>query len=99
MALVQFSIDKARLLDRLRGHLNPRQEKALLRMLRGGPEGLAGGLSAGKYVTITGASPATATRDLVEFVTKGALIQIGERKHTRYQLNSTFRCAQSLPSQ
>jgi hypothetical protein len=35
----EFLIEKTKLLDRLRGQLNPRQEKALLRMLREGPEG------------------------------------------------------------
>jgi Fic family protein len=85
-ALVEFLIDKTKLLDRLRGQLNQRQEKALLRMLREGPDGFVGGLSAGKYTTITGASPATATRDLVELVAMRALIRTGERKHTRYQL-------------
>jgi Fic family protein len=95
-ALVEFLIDKARLLDRLRGQLNQRQEKALLRMLREGPEGFAGGLSAGKYATITGASPATATRDLVELVTKGALIRTGERKQTRYQLSIPLRSVTSV---
>jgi Fic family protein len=95
-ALVEFLIDKASLLDRLRGQLNPRQEKALLRMLREGPEGFAGGLSAGKYATITGASPATATRDLLELVTKGALIRTGERKYTRYQLNIPLRSVSSV---
>src|SRR6185437_9287762 len=59
-ARVEFLIDKTKLLDRLRGQLNDRQEKALLRMLREGPEGFQGGLSAGNYATITGASPATA---------------------------------------
>jgi Fic family protein len=34
---VEFLIEKTRLLDRLRGQLNARQEKALLRMLREGP--------------------------------------------------------------
>jgi Fic family protein len=95
-ALVEFLIDKARLLDRLRGQLNPRQEKALLRMLREGPEGFAGGLSAGKYATITGTSPATATRDLVELVTQGALIRTGERKQTRYQLSIPLRSVTSV---
>ena len=95
-ALVEFLIDKARLLDGLRGQLNQRQEKALLRMLREGPEGFAGGLSAGKYATITGASPATATRDLVELVTKGALIRTGKRKHTRYQLSLPLRSVTSV---
>lgn len=85
-ALVEFLIDKTKLLDRLRGQLNKRQEKALLRMFREGPGGFLGGLSAGKYATITGASPATTTRDLAELVTMGALHRTGERKHTRYQL-------------
>lgn len=91
MALVEFLIDKAKLLDRLRGHLNQRQEKVLLRMLREGPDGFVGGLSAGKYATIAGASPATATRDLVELVVQGALVRTGERKHTRYQLAIPLR--------
>ena len=95
-ALVEFLIDKAKLLDGLRGQLNQRQERALLRMLREGPEGFAGGLSAGKYAAITGASPATATRDLVELVTKGALVRTGEHKHTRYQLNMPLRAVASV---
>jgi Fic family protein len=83
-ARVEFLIDKTKLLDRLRGQLNARQEKALLRLLRKGPEGFKGGLSAGNYATITGASPATATRDLADMVAKGALIRTGERRHARY---------------
>jgi Fic family protein len=86
IALVEFLIDKAKLLDRLRGHLNARQEKALLRVLGEGTEGFKGGLSAGNYSNTTGASPATATRDLADLVRKGALIRDGERKHARYQL-------------
>jgi Fic family protein len=83
-ARVEFLIDKTRLLDRLRGQLNDRQEKALGRMLREGPEGFKGGLSAGNYATITGASPATTTRDLTDMMAKGALIRVGERRHARY---------------
>jgi Fic family protein len=83
---VEFLIDTTRLLDRLRGRLNARQERALYRLLREGPEGFEGGLSAGNYVTITGASPATATRDLAEMVALGALTRAGERRHARYQL-------------
>ena len=37
-ARIEFLIDKTRLLKRLRGQLNERQQKALLRMLREGPE-------------------------------------------------------------
>jgi len=45
---LEFLIDKTRLLDRLKSQLNPRQEEALLRMFREGPEGFPGGLSVGK---------------------------------------------------
>jgi len=85
-ARVEFLLDKTRLLDRLRGQLNTRQERALIRMLREGPEGFKGGLSAGNYMTITKASPATATRDLADMVTKGALLRGGERRHARYSI-------------
>jgi Fic family protein len=84
---VEFLIAKTKLLDRLRGHINERQQNALLRMLREGPEGFKGGLSAGNYSTITGASPATTTRDLADLTEKGALVRTGERKHARYALN------------
>jgi Fic family protein len=85
IALVEFLIDKTKLLDRLKGQLNERQEKALLRMFREGPEGFRSGLTAGKYSTITGASPATTTRDLADLVAKGALLREGERRHARYR--------------
>ena len=84
LARIEFAVDKTKLLDRLRDGLNARQEKALSRMLREGPEGFAGGLSAGNYMTITGAPPATATRDLGDMVAKGALRRTGERRHARY---------------
>ncbi|MCL4766390.1 MAG: Fic family protein [Hyphomicrobiaceae bacterium] len=83
---IDFLIAKARLLDGLRGKINLRQEKALLRMLREGPDGFEGGLSAGNYGSITGASPATARRDLGELVALGALVRTGDRKATRYWL-------------
>jgi Fic family protein len=91
VALVDFLIYKTRLLDRLRGQINSRQEKALLRMLHEGPEGFRGGLSARNYATITGASPATTTRDLADLVGKGALARAGERRHARYQLMIPLR--------
>ena len=47
LALIEFLIDKAKLFDRLKGQLNERQQKALLRMFKEGPEGFKGGLSAG----------------------------------------------------
>jgi Fic family protein len=90
-ATVEFFIDKTRLLDRLRGQLNERQENALLRMLSEGPDGFHGGLSAGNYAGITGASPATATRDLAEMVDKGALVRTGELRHARYRVAIAVR--------
>lgn len=83
---IRFLIEKTRLLDRLRGKINPRQEKALIRMLAEGPDGFVGGLSAHNYRTITDALPATATRDLAELVELGALHRVGERRHARYHL-------------
>jgi Fic family protein len=85
-AQFEFVIEKSRFLDRLRGHINSRQDKALQRMLQEGPEGFKGGLSAGNYASITGASPATTTRDLVDLVDKGALTRTGERRHARYHV-------------
>ncbi len=87
MADIEFTIGKTRFLDSLRGQINERQEKALLRMLREGTNGFKGGLSAAKYQTITGASPATATRDLADSVEKLALVREGRHKHARYPLN------------
>jgi Fic family protein len=60
-------------------------------MLREGPEGFKGGLSAGNYLAITGTSTATATRDLADMVAKGALVRTGERRHARYQANIALR--------
>lgn len=87
LAQVEFILHKSRLLDRLRGQINPRQEKALLRMLAAGPNGFVGGLSAANYRSITDAPSATATRDLTALVDMAALIRTGERKSTRYRVN------------
>jgi Fic family protein len=91
IALIEFLIDKTKLLDRLSGQLNARQQKALLRMFKEGPGGFKGGLSAGKYSIITGASPATTTRDLADLTEKGVLIREGERRHARYKLSLPLR--------
>src|SRR3546814_17462910 len=69
---LRFLIEKTRLLDRLRGRINARQEKALIRMMTEGPDGFVGGLSAHNYRTITDAASAPATRDLAELVELGA---------------------------
>lgn len=84
---VDFYVAKAKLYHRLRGRFNERQEKAIARMFREGIDGFKGGLSAENYITITGASRATATRDLQDLVKKGALTKTGDLRYTRYHLN------------
>jgi Fic family protein len=88
---VDFYIAKAKFYQRLGGRLNDRQEKAIARMFREGIDGFKGGLSAEKYIGLTQAARATATRDLQDLVTKGALTKTGELRHTRYHLNIADR--------
>lgn len=91
LALVEFLIDKTKLLDRFRGSLNERQEKVLIRVLNEGPEGFKGGLSANKYVAITKTSTATASRDLADMVERGILARTGEKRGTRYYVPIRLR--------
>ena len=63
----------------------------MLRVLREGPEDFKGGLSAGNYVTITGVSAPTATRDLAGLVAMVALLRSGERRHARHRANIKLR--------
>ncbi|MCZ4274164.1 Fic family protein [Maritalea porphyrae] len=86
LRLIEFLIAKTKLFDQLRGQLNPRQEKAMIRIFREGPDGFKGGLSAENYVSITGATRPTTTRDLADLVQKKALTKTGTRRHTRYWL-------------
>jgi Fic family protein len=85
--LLNFLIEKSKMMTRLKNNLNIRQEKALLRMFKEGLSGFKGGLSADNYIAITKTSRATATRDLSDLVKLGALTKTGELKHTRYHLN------------
>jgi hypothetical protein len=63
-------------------------------MFREGPKGFKGGMSAGKYSIVTGASPATTIRDLVELTTERALTREGERRRALQAQRSTqARCA------
>ena len=77
----------SKLINDLKGKINNRQEKVLLRMFREGLKGFSGGLSAENYIAITKTSRATATRDLGDLVKKGALYKTGHLRHTRYWLN------------
>jgi len=84
---VAFFIAKARFHGLHRDQMNDRQGKTIERIFREGPAGFTGGLSAENYISITGTSRATATRDLHDLVEQGMLTRTGERRHTRYWLN------------
>ena len=66
---------------------NPRQRKTLQKLLDAGDNGFLGGLTAAKHGQISGASKATATRDLVDLLEKQALISHGVGKATKYYVN------------
>jgi len=87
LSLVDFILKKARFFDRFKDSLNERQLKAVRRMLDAGPEGFEGGMNARKYVALTKASKATATRDLQHLLELGAFIQEGGGRSTRYLLH------------
>jgi Fic family protein len=67
--------------------LNERQRKAIQKLLDVGDSGFQGGLSAEKYSAITGASKATATRDLTALAEHGLLAVSGQGRATRYALS------------
>jgi Fic family protein len=82
-----FYVAKAKFYQKHRGTLNERQEKVIARIFREGIDGFKGGLSAENYISITGTSRATATRDLQDLIEKGALTKTGELRHSRYHLS------------
>ncbi len=91
-AVVTDATEKAQF--RLRAaqcHINPRQSKALERLLEAGHAGSGGGFLGGmtneKYAKITGTSKATATRDLADLLAKDLLRVEGIGKATRYAVN------------
>jgi Fic family protein len=84
---VDFYVSKAKFYEKHRGTLNQRQEKVIARIFREGIDSFKGGLSAENYISITGTSRATATRDLQDIIGKGAFTRTGELRHTRYHLN------------
>lgn len=82
--MVDFLIGKTQFYHAFANRLNPRQTKVVERMFREGVDGFKGGLSAEKYMRITGTTSSTATRDLQQLGAMGALVKTGELKGTRY---------------
>jgi Fic family protein len=66
--------------------VSERQLKALARMLDTLPQEFVGGMTNKKYAHLTGASPATAQRDLADLVSKGYLVLRGAGRSARYEL-------------
>jgi Fic family protein len=66
---------------------NERQRKTLQKLLDAGDGGFLGGLTTEKYCKITGASKATATRDLSDLLAREALFVRGIGKATKYYVN------------
>ncbi len=85
-AQVRFVLRKAKFLQRFESGLNERQLKVVRRMLEAGPDGFTGGMNARKYIALTAASKATATRDLQQLAVMGALVPTGGGRSTRYEL-------------
>jgi Fic family protein len=91
-AVVHHATEKAQF--RLRAAqrvINPRQTTVLERLLEAGHAqaggGFLGGMTNEKYAKMTGASKATATRDLADLLAKDLLRVEGMGKATRYAVN------------
>lgn len=85
--LIDFILKKTKFFDRFKDELNERQLKVIRKMMDAGPEGFEGGMNANKYMSITKASKATATRDLQYLAEIEALFSQGGGRSTRYYLN------------
>ena len=90
-AVVKQALEKAGFRQRAAAHgVNVRQTKVLNRLLDAGDNtlggGFLGGLTNDKYCKLTGASKATATRDLADLASKGLLRIEGVGKATRYAI-------------
>ncbi len=85
--LVMFALEKARFWD-MHGDsaFNKRQTKAINRMFMAGPAGFEGGMTSRKYINLNATSRATATRDLVDLVDKGAFKPEGKGRSVSYVL-------------
>lgn len=84
--LVEFTVKKVKFFDKFKALLNEREIKAINRMFETGLDGFEGGMTAKKYVAITKASKATATRDLQHLSEIGALNLLGAGRSVYYAL-------------
>ncbi|WP_316784301.1 DUF4172 domain-containing protein [Pedobacter frigiditerrae] len=97
--LASFTIEKVKFFDRFKDKLNSRQEKALNKMFNAGKDGFIGGMTAKKYMSITGASKATATRDLKALNEMGAFPFLGEGRNINYQVMKDLYSVVIMPDE
>ncbi len=58
-----------------------------MRCWKRGPGKFEGGMTVRKYRSLTGASPATASRDLADLASAGLLVRSGGGRSTRYDVS------------
>ncbi len=84
---IDFIVRKAAFYNTYAAKLNERQTKVIARMFKAGLEGFKGGMSAQKYMNITGCSKATATRDLKNLLDWGCIEKMeGGGRNIKYAL-------------
>ena len=82
---IEFTIKKTKFLDYAKPLMDTKQQKAIYKMLQ--DEDFIGGMNASKYMSITKASKATATRDLADLVSKKILVSRGGGRSRTYEVN------------
>jgi Fic family protein len=82
--IVRFTIKKVHFFDKHNKQLNERQRKVINKMLE--EEDFKGGMNTKKYISITGASKSTATRDLQDLVELKIFQSIGGGRSTSYDI-------------
>ena len=83
---IQFTVKKVKFFDKYDKNFNERQRKVINRILEEGSNGFKGGMNVKKYISITGTSKATATRDLQELTEMNVFLMKGAGRATSYQL-------------
>ena len=93
---VKLIIEKHTRFSKHKETLNERQKKALSKLYQYGVGGFTGGMSASNYRNITGATQPTATRDLNSLVDISLLTKTGDKKSTRYWLNTSIQTIEQV---
>jgi Fic family protein len=83
---IQFTVKKVKFFDKYDKNFNERQRKVINRILEEGFNGFKGGMNVKKYISITGTSKATATRDLQELTEMKVFLMNGAGRASSYQL-------------